>query len=115
MLSCAVFGNQPNRCQRGQVVGGHVNTLVDEVLNVALSKESDSVCEGLDCVVSCAKLLGCLDHEFMGKCLNLKESKENCAVDCSTAKPSASSAWAIALTSIVAATVSLSPLYNRRT
>mmetsp|Transcript_13552 Transcript_13552/g.31878 ORF Transcript_13552/g.31878 Transcript_13552/m.31878 type:complete len:151 (-) Transcript_13552:156-608(-) len=89
ILSCQVFGAQPQLCNAKATpdqIDVAVNTQVEASLKKTPEDGTDPECEGITCIARCAKSLGCLDHDVEGKCYNVKENKEGCHVDCDDAR-----------------------------
>jgi len=115
MLSCEVFGGQENAVQCGelppeadhtwkQLIGlsgrkEYATKAADlestvEVVNNAIQKALNSrgpdgtmtECDGIKCIVRCAKRQGCLSHVIKGKCLTIKRDDSTCNVDCNSSQ-----------------------------
>merc|ERR1712039_349347 len=75
LLGCNVYGHDPGKCDGVQ----DVNTVVSNAVSAALDNKTQ--CDGIECVVHCAKKLECLDEKVWGKCMNVKETMPSCGVD----------------------------------
>merc|ERR1719221_1170607 len=77
LLSCKVFGGHPGGCD----TAANPTTEVDVAVQASL-KKSGTECDGITCVVQCAKQLGCLDDAVKGRCMNVKADRPGCKVNC---------------------------------
>eukprot|EP00440_Ansanella_granifera_P001091 gb/GFBE01001174.1/.p1 GENE.gb/GFBE01001174.1/~~gb/GFBE01001174.1/.p1 ORF type:complete len:148 (+),score=34.69 gb/GFBE01001174.1/:1-444(+) len=102
LLRCNVFGGQPGQCQKHE---DH-NAIVDAAVRDAMVQEG-SECTGMQCVVKCAKELGCMDNAVKARCMNVKRlsgtSDTPCDVDCSSAWRAADSKLAFVVAALFAA------------
>eukprot|EP00438_Fugacium_kawagutii_P033731 Skav220011 [mRNA] locus=scaffold947:276850:280910:+ [translate_table: standard] len=94
LLGCDVFGGSGTQCLK---TDNHL-VLVDQAVREAM-KEDGSNCDGMKCVVACAKKLGCLDPNVESRCLTVRHANEQCDVKCNHAwrKAAPTFAWLVPL------------------
>mmetsp|Transcript_115276 Transcript_115276/g.229701 ORF Transcript_115276/g.229701 Transcript_115276/m.229701 type:complete len:154 (+) Transcript_115276:81-542(+) len=89
MLSCEVFGGEESAAQCGTL------PKADKVVHHAIQKALNSrgpddgtitECDGIKCIVACAKRQGCLSHLIKGKCLTIQRDDATCDVDCNSSQ-----------------------------
>mmetsp|Transcript_129630 Transcript_129630/g.276496 ORF Transcript_129630/g.276496 Transcript_129630/m.276496 type:complete len:142 (+) Transcript_129630:107-532(+) len=103
LLSCKVFGGDDSLCHESK----DPNTAVDRAVEAAL-KKSGTECDGITCVVQCAKQLGCLDDAVKGRCMNVKADRPGCEVKCDG---SGASRGAISMVALLGAVAALSAMW----
>eukprot|EP00411_Alexandrium_monilatum_P016714 CAMPEP_0175236684 /NCGR_PEP_ID=MMETSP0093-20121207/28128_1 /TAXON_ID=311494 /ORGANISM="Alexandrium monilatum, Strain CCMP3105" /LENGTH=140 /DNA_ID=CAMNT_0016530633 /DNA_START=54 /DNA_END=474 /DNA_ORIENTATION=+ len=104
LLRCQVFGADPGKCDISQ----DQTAVVDAAVQKALKKPGNE-CDGMGCVVACAKDLGCLDEGIKRRCERVKEDNPQCQDNCSGSLPSAGSgAVALLVSALLAAAAALS-------
>lgn len=83
MLRCKVFGGHPDRCDEEGDDRQSVKKVVSKYMERILANPHDT-CEGMHCIVECARNLKRLDAKVQADCLamNRSDTMENCHLHC---------------------------------
>lgn len=76
LLGCDVFGGDDAPCD---------STEMEVEVNNAVKRSIDRMCDGMKCVVHCAKKMNCLGDVIKERCAGIKEQDLKCDVDCDAA------------------------------
>merc|ERR1712060_391415 len=82
LLTCGVFGAQPRKCETHN--GDARENLLNGILMRAMESHHDA-CDGMRCIVDCAKELDCFDGEVKAYCSRLSRGPAghgHCDVHC---------------------------------
>merc|ERR1719230_332930 len=77
LLACPVFGGNAGNCSKSEDKTKIVDTAVQASLKI-----QGTECDGMKCIMSCARSLGCLDTTVKSRCVNVKEDRQECDVNC---------------------------------
>lgn len=95
LLVCNVFGGEPDHCSLNDSKNAdrERNLMLHRLIDAALRNTHDA-CEGMRCIVDCARQLECFDSKVEGDCTSFtnRTSQDHCQLNCekpgSTAEPS---------------------------
>lgn len=94
LLSCSVFGGEPDHCDVRERLAAdrERNVMLHRLIDAALTDTHDA-CEGMRCIVDCARQLDCFDTKVEGDCKSFinRTSQDDCQLNCaagSAAPPS---------------------------
>merc|ERR1719436_750474 len=77
LLACPVFGGNPGNCSKAE----DKTKVVDRAVQASL-RIRGTECDGMKCIMNCARSLGCLDTTVKSRCVNVKEDRQDCDVNC---------------------------------
>lgn len=77
LLGCQVFGRSPSSCK-----GGSEDEEVVREAMLSAAHRFGTECESMQCIVTCSRVVGCLDATVTKMCLNVKSTLPMCEVAC---------------------------------
>jgi hypothetical protein len=90
LLQCSVFGGKADRCgaRAGAAADQNRNMMLHRLIDAALTSTRDA-CEGMRCIVECARELHCFDNKVESDCNSFinRTSQSDCQLTCTAGSP----------------------------
>lgn len=90
LLRCSVFGGEADRCgaRTGAAADQNRNVMLHRLIDAALTSTRDA-CDGMRCIVDCARELQCFDSKVEEDCISFvnRTSQSDCQLTCTAGLP----------------------------